>query len=197
MIPIPPQYRILAACLLAAALVAAGFGAGWTAQGWRADARVAEVNETHNEQVRQSLKAERDGLATVLAEERALRTTAEDAANELRARQDLQRSAAGASAELQRLLDDARRRPATWSCATGAAARPAGGTAPGAAAGVVPDQPDRVGLLEESATGFVAMAQHAMACDATHRALTAYYDEARARLKRLGEAGRTIEAKVQ
>jgi hypothetical protein len=176
--------------------VAIGFGGGWTVQGWRADKALADQKAVHEDQVRKTLKAERDNLTGVLNEERALRAKAEEAAHELRERQNLhQRSAAGASAELQRLLDDARRRPAAWACAPSATAAAASGTAPGTAAGVVPSQPDRIGLLEESATGFVAMAQHAMACDATHRALTAYYDEARARLKRMGEAGRTLETK--
>lgn len=193
MIPIPPQYRILAACILAAVLVAAGFGAGWTAQGWKSDKALADEKASHNEQVRQSLKAERDGLASVLAEERALRTTAEDAANELRNRKDLDRNAADLSGELRRMLDANRRQAPSWSCADGSTARPAAGAASGAAAGMVPPQSDRGRLLEESATGFAAMAQHSMACDAAHRALTDYYDKARARLQRLGEAGRTID----
>lgn len=195
MIPIPLQYRALVIGLLAAALFAVGFGSGWTVQGWRGDKALADQKAAHEEQVRKSLKAERDSVIGVLNEERALRAAAEEAANELRARQDLQRSAAGATSELQRLLDDARRRPPTWACAPSSASTPASGTASGSAAGVVPSQPDRIGLLEESATGFVAMAQHAMACDATHRALTAYYDEARSRLKRMGETGRTLESK--
>lgn len=195
MIPIPPQYRALAVVLLAAALFAVGFGSGWTVQGWKSDKALADEKASHNEQVRQSLKAERDSVIGVLNEERGLRKAAEEAANELRARQDLQRSAAGATTELQRLLDDARRRPPAWSCATSAATAPASGTAPGAAAGVVPSQPDRIGLLEESATGFVAMAQHSMACNAVHTKLTELYDKLYARAKRMGETGRTLESK--
>lgn len=190
---IPPQYRLLAVIGLAAALFLGGAAGGYTWRDMSAKADIAELKADQAELITKAARAERDGVAAVLQIERSLRSQAEEAANALRARTDLGRNAAGLDAELQRLREQARSRPPAWSCTGGATAGPAAGASASAASGVVPPVSDRVGLLQESATGFAAMAQHSMACDARHRTLTDYYNQARERLRRMGEAGRTID----
>jgi hypothetical protein len=190
---IPPPYRLLAAGLAALALVAGGFAAGWTFQGWKSKAAIAAVQANHNEQVRQAVKAERDGLASVLAEERALRADMEGQADA--ARQDLAATAAAVAViatERDGLRGDLRRYSAARACTPGAAAGPAAGSPAGTSAGVVPaDVRDQ--LLDEAAAALGELAPALDSARTRHAACVGIWNQARERLKRLGEAGRTVD----
>jgi hypothetical protein len=190
---IPPPYRLAAAGLAALALAAGGFAAGWTFQGWKSKAAIAEVEANHNEQVRQAVKAERDGLASVLAEERALRADMEGQADA--ARKDLDAAAAAVAVlagERDGLRGDLRRYSAARACAPGAASGLAAGSPAGTPAGVVSgDVRDQ--LLDEAAAALGELAPALDSARTRHAACVGIWNQARERLKRLGEAGRPVE----
>lgn len=191
---IPPQYRLLAVAGAALAVAAAGFGAGWTFQGWKSSAKLSQVQAEHSAQVRQAVKAERDSLASVLAEERALRAQSEGIANDARQRLDaVDAAAAGLAGERDRLRNDLRQYAATRTCAPGAAAGLAAGSNPRPAAGLVPGDV-RDELLDQAAEALGQLAPALDTAHAKHTACAAVYEQARARLKRLGEAGRAVDA---
>lgn len=190
---IPPQYRLAAAIAGAAALAVASFGAGWAVQGWRLGTEIADLKAEHAEQVRRAAKAERDNLTRVINEERAAREDAERTADAERTRAAAAAAVvADLSGQSDRLRDDIRRYSAARSCAPGATPAVAGRGAAGPAAGVVPGDVRDL-MLDEAAEALRVLAPAADTARAKHAACVAIYDAARARLKRLGEAGRTIE----
>ena len=191
---IPPQYRLLAAGIAALALAGAGFAAGWTFQSWKSSAVLAEVQAAHAEQIRQAVKAERDGLASVLTEERALRTQSEGIAHETRQRLDaVDTAAAGLAGERNRLRDELRRHAAASACATGAASSFAAGSGAGPAAGVVSGGGIH-DMLDEGAAALEVLAPALERAREKFIGCRDTYNQARERLARMGAAGRTIEA---
>lgn len=188
MIPIPSTHLIVAA--VAGALA---FGTGWAINGWRLGEDIADLQRDHAEQITKAKTAERAAIDNALAQERAAREDAERIADEQRKLADDAAAVVRALGdERSRLRDDLRRYSAARAGATGAAACTAGGGVAGPAASVVPGDV-RDDMLDEAAEVLRVLAPALDASVAKHRACVAIYAAARERLKRMGQAGRTIE----
>jgi hypothetical protein len=189
---IPRPYRLLAVGIAAAALAAGSAAAAWSVRGAYAEKDLLLAKADYDEKVRESLKAERKNLEGVIIVERAIREDVEGTANAERNR------AAAAEAALARLdagrdglLNDLRRYSAARACPAGPAASAAGGTAAETTAGLVSGDV-RDELLAEGRDAVRQLAPALDAAKADHADIVALWNKARERLKRFGEAGRTL-----
>jgi hypothetical protein len=189
---IPAPYRLLAVAGAAVALAAGGFGAGYKMRGVSADRDEAALKEAYGEQLRDALLAERKNLEGVLAVERAVREDIEGTANAERERAVAAEAvAADLAASRDSLRDALRRYSAARASAPGSAASAPGGTAANPLAGLVPGDV-RDDMLSEGADALGVLAPALDAAKSKHAAIATLWEQARQRLKRLGEAGRDV-----
>jgi hypothetical protein len=191
---IPGPYRLLAMGIAAAALAAAGFGAGYKLRGVSADRDINALQAEHSQAKFNLAQDAKQKLEGAIAVERAVREDVEGTANDERTR------AAAAEAALSALRaghdgvrDDLRRYSAARACTTGAAATAASGSATGTSS-VVVHADVRDDMLDEAADALRVLAPALDTARSRHADCVAIWDQARARLKRLGEAGRSLEA---
>ncbi len=182
-------------------LVAASiFGTSWWMRGKVADSDIASLKAEHDKLVIAALEKKNSELLLVKARSNELEELLRGKANEQATREMEHRHAVAAlSDDLVQLRRDAAaysaaQRRRCLASASGTAGD-SGGTQPGTSAGVVPDPRDvRDELFEEASAAVAELAPALQRSHERHEGLAAFYEKARAQLRRWGHAGRTLPA---